>query len=806
MISFKEVPLLIILFAACAKALCSNATICITNGDEAESQCQHHHQIIHTLSELQINQTSCESVHIYLTSGTHILSRNLDFNNSVQETVICGASQGPSSIIECQGETGIEFSENTSVTMELITLLHCNRTRKSEKRLQAALFFKNTQYTLSGVNVKNSEGWGVYAEDCWEQIIFNCTFINNKGNIAIRGTAPIVLVAINHTKIHDGKQFDPRPSTFYHSISGVSIYLVNDILNFTLRLFNCNLQRNKGGNFHLSIMTSPNNNSIFTILIDNSTFSRSDGHGGVIQLTACRFGSCDVNNIIDDVVTLRRSSFIMNNKSGLILEHTTHLKIDDCIFDSNKYTGVKVWNIDNGNHLWTEISNTSFISNSRAIDFWLNSIDAKISECRFTNHYIDGYQYYGVYVVIFRTTSCTTSCNNIISIEKSSFQGNGKLKDCAVLYIRSVNNITLSDVNITNNNCTGIELIDSTVKVENTVTLSGNHGRNGGGLSLSKSKLIFSTSSKLNIINNSAYAYGGGIYIEEETCISDNTCFFQLEEEYPAISSQVIALSGNHAKEGGDQILGECLSNCSILNNTFLSMCDFNNTFWDFVSSANTTLTFLGYKKKVSFCKNHVDSSISGFSCSYSNTINVYRGQIFNVPLMIADDCCFPSSVEYIEAKIKSPLQFKQNPGSIQKYRKLCYNYSYTLKGGFGIKTPSTIEFSTPQPKITHLNLTVNLEECPIVYKEDSESGECVCHDILMSHKVKCTPSNKSLHIPAQTWLGELWNESESIAVQNDCQYCKSEEMDLIIPIDSNKLCISNHNRKGIMCGACVSS
>ena len=116
MLSLKEL-LFLLLFAACAKALCSNATICITNGDEGESQCQHHHQIFHTLSDLTINQTSCESVHIYLTSGTHILSRNLDFNNSVQETVICGASQGPPSIIECQGETGIEFNDNTSVKL-----------------------------------------------------------------------------------------------------------------------------------------------------------------------------------------------------------------------------------------------------------------------------------------------------------------------------------------------------------------------------------------------------------------------------------------------------------------------------------------------------------------------------------------------------------------------------------------------------------------------------------------------------------------------------------------------------------------
>ena len=1009
MISLKEV-LFLLWFAACAKALCSNATICITNGDEGESQCQQNHQIFHTLSDLTINQTSCEDVYIYLTSGTHILSRNLDFNNSVQETVICGASQGPPSIIECQGETGIEFSENANVKMELVELLNCNRTRNIHHTFQAVLFFKNAQYTLSGVTVKNTEGWGVYAEDCWEQIIFNCTFINNKGNIAIRGTTPLVLVEINNTKIHDGKEPALR-------IGGVNVHLRN-VSNFTFRIINCHFQRNQGGHFHL-FMHNDNiiNHFKIIILIDNSTFNKSDGYGVFMQFVCdvcnkdvtlrrssfrrndvsglflidatqlkmedCIFDSnrengvkvmnqlstdnnswtqisnshfinnsrnmqqaalffknaqytlsgvtvkntegwgvyaedcwkqiifnctfinnkgniaitgkppvvlieinetkihdgkesdisiadcsgvdvylrnilsinfriincdlqrnqgghfhlyihndndiitpnnfsilidnstfntsddygvrmrfiCDIYNII--AVVVQRSSFSKNTKSGLFLIDATHLKIEDCIFDSNEDTGVEVQNQHNVYHFWTVISKSTFINNSRAIIlnlFQLKRNDNKISECRFTNHRGSGV----IAISIENTTGLST-------IEKSSFQGNRGDKDCSVLSIDSENNTTLSDINITNNNCTGIKLIHSTMKLENLVTLSGNHGQNGGGLYLSMSKLIFSKSSKLNIINNSADAYGGGMYLEEETCTSDNTCFFQLEEEYPAISSQVIALCGNHAKEGGEQMLGGCLSNCSIQFNkrkTFLSVCDLNNMFWELVSSANTT--FLGYRNKIAFCKNHADLSASGFSCSYSNSIHVYRGQMFYVPLMVADDCCFPSiSVENIEVKIitdineKSPFQFKWDY-PVLKSRRTCFNYSYVLiKGGF-LNAHLTIEFSIDFSRIPPLVLEVNLEECPIVYKYDSESGECICHDILVSHNVECTPSNKSLRIPAQTWLGELWNESESIAVQNNCEYCKTEEMDLMIPIDSNELCI--FNRTGIMCGACVSN
>ena len=785
MVSLKEV-LFLLWFAACSKALCSNATICITNGNEGESQCQQNHQIFHTLSDLTINQTSCETVHIYLTSGTHILSRSLDFNNSVQETVICGASQGPPSIIECQGETGIEFSEYSSVKIELVAMLHCSRTRNIQQAPQAVLFFKNAKYTLSGVTVKNTEGWGVYAEDCWEQIIFNCTFINNKGNIAIRGTAPVV-IEINDTKIHDGKETDQRIT----NCSGVDVHLQNTS-NFNFRIINSDLQRNQGGHFHLLIRNNIIDN--VTILIDNTTFITSDDYGVEIQFIS------DEYNIID--VTIQRSSFSKNKESGLHLTNTTHLEIEDCIFDGNKDIGVEV--IDN--HLWTEISNTTFNNNSRAIflsTHLLNGINANISECRFTNHTGDG-------VVVICSSEYTTGTG---TIEKSSFQGNRKLNrnrpwDCSVLSIDLVQGITLSDVNITDNSCTGIKLIKSTIKLENLVTLSGNHGQNGGGLYLNKSNLLFRTSSKLNIINNRAEGFGGGIYLEEtfgcngaSSCV--NSCFFQSEEE-----SEVIAFSGNHAKLGGDQMFGGRLTDCSLQFNkekTFLSVnCTQHLFFKKYISSANASSLsiFVGYQKKVAFCENS--------SCNDSKFIHVYRGQMFNVPLMIADDCCIPSS-EYIEAKIKtdsnekSPLQFKQN-NPFQITKKACHNFSYTLKGGFGLKKPATIEFGVPQQISTApAILTVYLEECPIVYKHP-ESKECVCHDILKSHKVECIPSSKSLHIPAQTWLGELWNESESIAVQNNCIYCKTEEMDITIPIDSNKLCISRYSRTGIMCGACVSN
>lgn len=130
-ICFKEV-LVLLWFAACAKALCLNETVCVASEKEREAECQRHHSI-HRLSDLAIN-ASCEAVKIYLTGGTHILNKNLDFTDSVERTEIYGAPHGPPTVIDCN-DSGIRFSENenaNTIFVSNILLLHCHRIRNLE--------------------------------------------------------------------------------------------------------------------------------------------------------------------------------------------------------------------------------------------------------------------------------------------------------------------------------------------------------------------------------------------------------------------------------------------------------------------------------------------------------------------------------------------------------------------------------------------------------------------------------------------------------------------------------------------------
>ena len=329
------------------------------------------------------------------------------------------------------------------------------------------------------------------------------------------------------------------------------------------------------------------------------------------------------------------------------------------------------------------------------------------------------------------------------------------------------------------------------------------HGLLGGGLYIKYFfELYLSKSSKLSLINNTADAYGGGIYYGD----NNNICFFRVEGES---ISDLLVFSGNSARQGGDAVFGGHLTGCNTTvdgNETFFSKCSHNNSFWDLVFSTNVVSqsTFVEKPGRVMFCTNtSEDTSTSGAFCNDSDSsrpvYNVYRGQIFTVSLMVADNCCFPSAglIEAIVKRDEEPtLQFKHD--AIQRGRKYCHNFSYVLVGGLRQPT-ATIEFKHDASSVF---LTVYLEECPIGYEINTASGECNCKDKLKAYKIECNPSNVSLKIPAHTWVGVIYLYRYDIVVHNGCQYCKSEEVELIITKGSDLLCTAN--RAGVMCGACV--
>ena len=775
----KDAILVLLWCVACASAQCSNATICVASGTKRESDCPASGSVNYSsLFSLSANEIKCKNVQIYFTGGSHILSRDLVLNDMVEVTEIIGASYSQPSIIECWNNAGIRFSENrkaNEVEISNMIFLHCQRNTIAENL--AALYLRNALFLLSGVTVNNTEGWGLYADNCYEQRISNCIFANNKGNIKFKFDSNMTnLVEINETKILDSSD----SSGISANISGVECF-------FTI--VNCDFQRNLDG--HLLITTNPVRTWTMTIVILNSTFNSSNQFG--VKVNFWEF---------DRKTVFLRNSVISNNQVlGLHLENIAHAEISDCSFTNNMQESILITSLY-GETL-SAMSKVYFSNNYRAITvFWkgITNNQIRISECSFEDHT-------GSWVVLVAGTN-----NDALFIESSSFLRSCSISDYSVLEINA-GSLTLNDVNISECNCTAIAIYHSKVYLYNFVNLTSNHGRLGGGLYLESSKLIFTSYSKLFIINNTA-EYGGGVFLTKDECIPERErCFFQFEDEENL--TELIEATGNSAERAGDITFGGCLSDCYIEQENgdelILSKCDFDDYFWYLVYSTKiiSQSTFVEQQRNVVFCTNTTTSIIP--SCNDSHTIAAYRGQVFTVPLMVADDCCFPS-VELIEAYVmhsgsegESPIQFKHY--TIHTGRKYCHKFPYALIGGFGLGREMAVTVQLRQ----HLHhgtspavLKVFLKDCPAGFVLNSESGECGCKDIMKAYQIECNPSNLSLLIPAQTWVGEL---VEVFALQSDCQFCKNEESHITSNIDTREstlLCIGN--RAGIMCGACLAN
>ena len=352
-------------------------------------------------------------------------------------------------------------------------------------------------------------------------------------------------------------------------------------------------------------------------------------------------------------VVVQSSTFSHSISGGLYLQNVSDVEITDCLFMNNQFVALRVDPLG----YRTVISNVIFWNNAIAIHLIggdsINK-EIRISECSFMYH--TGYR------VI------TAEDGLAVIVEKSSFQRNkGPLDDfsCSILDFQSTRNFTLSDVHIADNNCTGIT-IDSatTIFIQNSVNLTRNHGRLGGGLSIKdyRSYIVFVKSSKLSLINNTADAFGGGIYLGIRRCklssFTSPECFLS------HLKNGYVEFSGNSAGQGGDAVFGGCLSGCYTYGGTFLNKCDRSNTLWDSVSFTSNVSqsTFVETQRRLMFCTN---SSASGASCSNdSESVSVYRGQKFNVSLMVADTCCFPSA-ELIEARVKRSVYLWSNIISI---------------------------------------------------------------------------------------------------------------------------------------------
>ena len=577
------------------------------------------------------------------------------------------------------------------------------------------------------------------------------------------------------------------------------------------------------------------NNAAYSL--QNITVNNTGGYGVVVRnsreqfISSCTFANnSDVHIHIvhakgEANITITGTKFYQGKSrhisGGLFLVNSANytLRIVNCEFNGSKgYSG---------SHML--IKSRPRLSNSTSMD--IKIINSTFSAGSISTGVVittEGFEQEKLMVNLNNSTFSKNEYGSLriynaryIIIQKCIFQRD--FDYCSVIKISNVINVTLRNSNISNNNCTGIELLGSRINFEGIVNITGNTGHRGGAISLIRklmyghgelyfSELIFKTASEVYIANNSAKGYGGGIYTDE-TCEERNLekkCFFQFEGNHT--SNRSLVFSGNQAKLGGDIIFGGCLSNCEIqINETCfkINKSDTNNILWKLIFLHNITSrsTFVEYPKRVAFCQNTSIANFNATTCNDSHSVTVYAGDVFTVQLMAADDQCFPSA-ELIQ--VVDGINVEHD--TLRKAEKICHKLKYSVTGYSPQNT--TIKFNLlPQfPSDDHpppaLSLNVHLKECPIGFESKPE-GRCRCLDFMESHKITCNNNTRLLVIPPQVWIGPIkrsHEKSESIAVQKDCHYCinKKKRVKAFSRQHSNELCVSN--RVGVMCGTCVAN
>lgn len=251
-------------------------------------------------------------------------------------------------------------------------------------------------------------------------------------------------------------------------------------------------------------------------------------------------------NVSNVKITIAGTKFYQgrsNTSSGglhLVNSGKYNLNITNCEFNGSKGYG--------GSHMMIESRPFELISTLMGIKIESSSFTAGSVSSGVTIE-TTGSEFETLTVTL---KNCTFSKNEdtslhiynarYIIIEKSVFEGDKGFDGCSVLCTSNLANITLRDSNISNNTCSGIRLVGSRINFEGVINISGNNGSRGGAIWLGRkiwsgygglpfSELILKNTSEVYIINNSAVAYGGGVY-SDETCKERNAekkCFFQFE-------------------------------------------------------------------------------------------------------------------------------------------------------------------------------------------------------------------------------------------------------------------------------------
>ena len=819
-------------------------TYCVSpDGTEECPQHLCHNATCHSLTYYadNIRDFITDSTTFLLLAGEHSLQRYV-YIHRVSNLNISGVQEGNiSATIHCNGSInvgpGLTFSEITNLTIERIRMVQCSQ---SYHHHYYALKIENTlNLFMNKVVISNTSGIGLLIVDVYGYYHINDSTIEYSYGVCGQNFAMFcydesdssssilnTLLITNSRFLYGSQSWhsdgDMSPKC-YHSdggipASGVYIHIachtrINITLQYVELIENSIEYYGSGGNIGIQYMSySPVGHWLITISILNSYIAYGRANiGGGLYFNAFRIPNGTYNDSIQlGIGTLPKIPI---------------LTVSDTIFHANKspYLGAGVY-VRLRETPWPMVGQIHF------------------SNCTFNSNVLyqrEGQGHGGVAIHIrsfqlpvflrhvaplfeFQFTNCNFT-DNLRKIQSDDTQYTREIvTHNGALYVQGIDSVSFKECRFINNSCSGIVAIQSFLLFYGQNIVYNNTGTRGGGiLFCSRSILKLHDGTILNITENTAAEYGGGIYVESECDQDIPHCFFQVDNADAAnstLQNTQVHLVKNTAL-AGTAIYGGMVDYCVIYTNItqnyskHVSSRIFENVFHIDTQIGNSVIS--SDPTAICFCEGYSYND----TCINNRTVDVYiiPGTKIKTRVMLLGqrNTTVPGIVKAILTCNKKC--------SMPKYQKIketlpstntCTEVEFTVYSDddtFGVLQLTVeggnFEYSgTKASPMTKISL--HIEKCPLGSKP--ANGSC---ESLVGTKRNITDKIYIDKYPP-VWVGYTEDptrnetKTDTIIYHLFCPmgYCLEEEKGINISttptfFDQDAQCA--YHRTGLLCGTC---
>ena len=637
-------------------------------------------------------------------------------------------------------------------------------------------------------------------------VISDCTFFNNTAFIGANlfldwGTSipyqANVRLDIIHCKFHNGKAYLKGGGMYIHTHSS------KEATKIKVQIIYCFFESNfgkQGGGLFLDSKHSPgsrgrNDHSVILMncLFKQNSASNGGGIYAAVKSLKTHYGPSRNDGTIKVIIS--NTKFIQN--SAIESGGSLHLYVERAnilTFQPQVKTVTSI-SLVTHNLISIEVNNCNITESEAALGSALI-----ISGCENEYHFI------------LEKYECSKPLNTSIQLSHVNFLNNTSPQidyGTAVLHVNNTDWIILKDSLFDTNNGSGVYVNASNVILRGLVQFFNNKAYYGGAIHLdcnvfSKQSLLYLTSGKLLITNNTVKIYGGAIAANEQ-CIDMDLCFFQ--ELLPTSrQSMVVIMKNNTAEVAGDSIYGGLIESCHFLlmnSKSELSIREqltadyFARIFKTDGLPSSSNIASRAYK--VCFCNE--SSSLQLQECITTKEMSVFKGQEFNI-LAATVGQYRGASPAIVRSKLQT-FGFEGQLGAqqgVQGLGRACENLTYSIRATADyVELHLTVEGAlTSSLAIATINVT--FLPCPFGFQPSGIPQKCDCAQELTGIPgVWCDIDTITVHRPAAMWIG---NNSNSHISHSNCpfDYCKPEDSNLSL-WNQDDQCV--FNRSGVLCGAC---